>query len=62
MTAVALLVFTTAMYADYNLFIKAAGTQVPPVATTTIAATICLQIAALSTSLLFLGLLAAKGG
>ena len=41
---------------------RGGGYSGSPVATTTIAATICLQIAALSTSLLFLGLLAVKGG
>ena len=62
MISILLLLAVTLLYAGYNLFIKLSGAQVPATATTTITATICLQLAALTTSLLFLGFLAARGG
>ena len=55
MAAAALLAAVTLLYAGYNLLIKLSGAHVPASATTTVLATLCLQIAALSTSLLFLG-------
>lgn len=62
MAGLMLLAGVTVFYAGYNLFIKLSGGQVPAEATTTILATICLQIAALSTSALFLSVLAFRGG
>ena len=57
-----LLFAVTLLYAGYNLFIKVSGGHVPVTATTTVTATICLQLAALFTSLLFLGALVVRGG
>ena len=62
MAGLILLAAVTALYAGYNLFIKLSGGQVPAESTTTILATICLQLAALLTSALFLGLLLLRGG
>ena len=62
MIGIVLLVAVTILYAGYNLLIKVSGTYVPVGATTTILATICLQIAALLTSAAFLGFLALRGG
>lgn len=62
MAAAALLAAVTLLYAGYNLLIKLSGAHVPASATTTVLATLCLQLAALSTSLLFLGVLAMQGG
>lgn len=62
MVAAMLLAAVTLLYAGYNLLIKLSGTHVPASATTTVLATVCLQVAALSTSVLFLALLAAQGG
>jgi len=62
MVAAMLLAAVTLLYAGYNLLIKLSGTHVPASATTTVLATVCLQVAALSTSVLFLGFLAAQGG
>ena len=62
MAGLILLAGVTVFYAGYNLFIKLSGGQVPAEATTTILATICLQIAALSTSALFFSVLAFRGG
>ena len=61
MTGAMLLAAVTVLYAGYNLFIKISGGHVPATATTTILATICIQVAALATSLLFLAALAARG-
>jgi len=47
MLGIALLVAVTIFYAGYNVLIKISGTYVPAVATTTILATISLQLAAL---------------
>lgn len=58
----ALLIAITVLYAGYNLFVKLSGNHVPSTATSTVLATIVLQIAALIMSLFFLGLLLAKGG
>ncbi len=57
-----LLITVTVLYAGYNLFIKVSGSHVPEVATTTIAATILLQLAALATSLVFVSVLLVRGG
>ena len=52
-TSIFLLVVATVLYAGYNVLVKASGAAMPVSAQTTILATICLQIAALSTSSLF---------
>ena len=62
MLGILLLAGVTILYAGYNLFIKVSGEQVPDDATTTIVATICIQLAALFTSVVFLASLAIKGG
>jgi len=62
MAGVILLAAVTTLYAGYNLFIKVSGGHVPAEATTTILATICLQVAALFASSVFLGLLILRGG
>ena len=62
MTGLILLAAVTALYAGYNLFIKLSGGYVPAEATTTIMATICLQIAALITSGVFFLMLTLRGG
>lgn len=62
MASLLLLFSIMILYAGYNLFIKVSGSHVPVDATTTILATICLQLAALGTSGVFAGLLLARGG
>jgi drug/metabolite transporter (DMT)-like permease len=62
MIGIALLVAVTIFYTGYNVLIKVSGTYVPAAATTTILATISLQLAALLTSVVFLGFLAVRGG
>ena len=62
MTGLILLAAVTALYAGYNLFIKLSGGYVPAEATTTIMATICIQIAALITSGVFFLMLTLRGG
>jgi drug/metabolite transporter (DMT)-like permease len=62
MLGIALLVAVTILYAGYNLLIKVSGTYLPPSATTTILATISLQLATLVASGVFLGALAIRGG
>ncbi len=62
MAGLSLLALVTLLYAGYNLFVKVSGGQVPASATTTVLATIAIQLAALFTSLLFLGLLLLRGG
>ena len=54
MTGLTLLAITTLLYAGYNVLIKVSTQYVPHDAHTTITATICLQIAALAVSLVFL--------
>lgn len=56
-----LLLAVTVFYAGYNLLVKVSGGHVPASATTTVLATICLQLAALTTSLLFTGYLLSRG-
>jgi drug/metabolite transporter (DMT)-like permease len=62
MTGIALLSAVTILYAGYNVLIKVSGSYVPATATTTILATISVQVAALLTSVLFLGFLSFRGG
>ncbi len=62
MAGLLLLVTVTTLYAGYNLLIKVSAGHVPAAATSTIAATICLQIAALMTSILFLSIALIRGG
>ncbi len=57
-----LLLTVTALYAGYNLLIKLATDQVPQEATSTILATISLQVTALATSLIFAAALGFRGG
>ncbi len=62
MAGLLLLVTVTTLYAGYNLLIKISASHVPVAATSTIAATICLQLAALTTSMLFLAIAMIRGG
>lgn len=62
MVALLLLLTVTMLYSGYNLLIKISGGHVPAEATTTIFATICLQLAALATSVMFMGVLLLRGG
>lgn len=62
MVPLLLLLTVTALYAGYNLLIKVSGSYVPAEATTTIVATILLQLAALATSTLFAAVLLLRGG
>ncbi|HEX9771326.1 MAG TPA: EamA family transporter [Kiloniellales bacterium] len=55
MIAPLLLLTATLLYAGYNLLIKVSGTHVPEAATSTVLAVICLQLAALTTSITFAG-------
>lgn len=61
MTSAVLLALVTLLYAGYNVFMKVAGQHVPDTATTTVLATICVQVVALLTSLAFLGVLLSRG-
>ena len=62
MSTLLLVAVVTALYACYNLFVKVSSDFVPANATTTILATVCLQVAALFASLCFLTFLVARGG
>ncbi len=62
MVSTFLLVTVTLLYAGYNLLIKVSGSHVPAEATSTILATLCLQFAALGTSMAFLTFLVLRGG
>ncbi len=62
MTGLILLAAVTALYAGYNLFVKLSGAQIPAEATTTVLAAISIQLAALSTSGVFLSILMVRGG
>ena len=62
MTSILLLAAVTVLYASYNILVKVSSGHVPHDATTTILATVCLQVAALCTSAVFLGVLLARGG
>ena len=57
-----LLLAITALYAGYNLLVKVSSNYVPESATTTVLATICLQLAALVASGTFALALLARGG
>ena len=59
--SILLLIGVTFLYSGYNLFIKMSGSEVPEAATTTVLATICLQLAALLVSLVFFVCLLIKG-
>lgn len=61
MTGVALLFAATVFYAGYNLLIKQSSVHAEMAAVTTITATIALQVAALSVSVLFLAALRVSG-
>jgi drug/metabolite transporter (DMT)-like permease len=60
--AVALLCLITLLYAGYNLFIKVSGGHVPESATTTLLATVCVQVFALLASSMFFVFLSVQGG
>ena len=62
MTSVLLLLAVTTLYAGYNLLVKVSGDHVPAAASTTVLATITLQVAALMTSLVFTAILLSRGG
>jgi drug/metabolite transporter (DMT)-like permease len=62
MVSTLLLVTVTLLYAGYNLLIKVSASQIPAEATSTILATVCLQIAALGTSMAFIAFLVLRGG
>ena len=62
MSGALLLAIVTFLYAGYNIFVKLSGGHVPVSATTSVLATICLQLAALVVSLAFLGVLTFRGG
>ncbi len=62
MAGLLLLVTVTVLYAGYNLLIKVSAAHVPVAATSTIAATISLQLAALTTSVVFLSIATIRGG
>lgn len=54
MTGLTLLALTTLLYAGYNIFIKVSTGHIAHGTYSTITATICLQVAALAVSLMFL--------
>lgn len=60
--AILLLTLVTLAYAGYNLFVKVAGDHAPAEATTTVLATMVLQVGALATSTVFLIFLGIQGG
>ncbi len=62
MAGLLLLVTVTTLYAGYNLLIKVSVSHVPAAATSTIVATICLQVAALMTSIVFVSVAMVRGG
>ena len=61
-TGILLLLAITLLYAGYNLFVKVSSGHVPAAVTSTVLATICLQLAALAVSGAFALLLLARGG
>lgn len=61
-TGILLLSAITALYAGYNLLVKVSSDHVPEFATSTVLATICLQVAALAASGTFALVLLARGG
>jgi len=62
MSSLLLIAVITALYASYNLLVKVSSDYVPVNVTSTVLATICLQVAALTASLCFLSFLLARGG
>ena len=62
MISLLLLITATALYAGYNLLIKISGSHVPAEATTIVVGTIFLQLAALTTSIVFASVLLIRGG
>lgn len=62
MLSLLLLLTVTALYAGYNLLIKVSSSHLPAEATSTILATICLQVAALAMSAGFVAILFLRGG
>ncbi|MHC4295237.1 MAG: hypothetical protein ACYSTL_06595 [Planctomycetota bacterium] len=62
MLSLILLLAVTALYAGYNLLIKVSSAHVPAEVTSTILATISLQVAALGASALFAAILLLRGG
>ena len=61
-TGILLLAAITTLYAGYNLLVKVSSSHVPESATSTVLATICLQLAALTASGTFALLLLVRGG
>ena len=62
MHGMTLLAAVTLLYAGYNLFVKFSGEHVPATTTSTVVATICLQVAALAASVVFLSVQMFRGG
>ncbi|MDH3690242.1 MAG: hypothetical protein OEU36_12265 [Gammaproteobacteria bacterium] len=62
MSPIALLFLITILYAGYNLLVKVSSNYVPLESTSTILATICLQVAALAASTSFAVVLLLRGG
>jgi drug/metabolite transporter (DMT)-like permease len=61
MSPILLLILVTGFYAGYNLLIKVSSDFVPAQATTTVLATVCLQVAALAASAGFIVFLHLRG-
>ena len=61
-TGILLLIAITVLYAGYNFLVKVSSSYVPQAATSTVLATICLQLAALAASCTFALALLARGG
>ncbi len=62
MSMMVLLAIVTLAYVGYNLLIKVSGDHIPPEATTTVLAALCLQTGALLTSVAFITVLGIQGG
>ena len=62
MTSLFLILIVTVLYACYNLLVKVSTNFVPSESTSTVLATICLQVAALAASASFLSYLVVRGG
>lgn len=60
--AALLLIAITALYAGYNLLVKVSSLHVPAAVTSTVLATICLQVVALAASVTFAAVLVVRGG
>ena len=61
-TGILLLSAITVLYAGYNLLVKVSSNHVPESVTSTVLATVCLQLAALAASGTFALVLLARGG